>query len=61
MVYRAGSVRELFQGPFLEDLDFAYDDLALLACTESRIREKTSKLWLTGKRVKLEINADKTN
>jgi len=44
---------------YLEDLDFA-DDLALLACTESRIREKTSKLWLTGRRVGLEINADKT-
>jgi len=44
---------------YLEDLDFA-DDLALLACTESRIREKTSKLWRTGKRVGLEINADKT-
>ena len=44
---------------YLDDLDYA-DDLAVLACTQAQIREKTEKVWQTARRVGLEINAPKT-
>ena len=40
---------------YLDDLDYA-DDLAVLACTQTQIREKTEKVWQTARRVGLEIN-----
>ena len=44
---------------YLDDLDYA-NDLAVLACTQAQIREKTEKVWQTARRVGLEINAPKT-
>ena len=41
---------------YLDDLDYA-DDLAVLACTQSQIQEKTENVWQTARRVGLEINA----
>ena len=44
---------------YLDDLDYA-DDLAVLACTQAQIRDKTDKEWKATSRVGLEINAPKT-
>ena len=44
---------------YLDDLDYA-DDLAVLACTQAQIRDKTDKILQAASRVWLEINAPKT-
>ena len=44
---------------YLDDLDYD-DDLAVLACSQAQIREKTEKVWQTAKRLGLKINAPKT-
>ena len=44
---------------YLDDLDYA-DDLAVLACTQAQIWEKTEKVLQTARRVGLEINAPYT-
>ena len=36
------------------------DSLAVLACTQAQIRDKTDKVWQTASRVGLEINVPKT-
>ena len=43
----------------MDDLDYA-DDLAVLACIQAQIRDKTDKVWQTASRVGIEINALKT-
>ena len=44
---------------YLNDLDYA-DELAVLACTQAQIRDKTDKAWKAASRVGLEINAQNT-
>ena len=44
---------------YLDDFDYA-DDLAVLACTQAQIRDKTDKVWQAARHVGLEINAPKT-
>ena len=43
---------------YLDYLDYA-DDLAVLACNQAQIRDKTDKVWKAASRVGLEINAPK--
>ena len=44
---------------YLDELGYA-DDLAVLACTQFKIRNKTDKVWKAASHVGLEINASKT-
>ena len=40
--------------------DYA-DDVAVLVCTQAQIRDKTDKVWQAARRMRLEINAPKSN